>query len=215
MKKKSNYRTPKRLLSLFLCVLMVATSVVFANPFTAEAGYGKNYSQIGRWSQNENSASLGFHVYNVSGADFTSNSSLALSSLTGEHSYIIYQYYDFRDGAKNYNPSINFVDYYYDISTQHNWSSTLVGNPIKSGSITTPASVPAYANSSQGTSAISSMSFSATYRRIIGDNKTMTTAPLGYTPNPSYSITITLLYYGINTTRLYEEFDNSLFLFVL
>ena len=42
MKKKSNYRTPKRLLSLFLCVLMVATSVVIANPFTASAASSFN-----------------------------------------------------------------------------------------------------------------------------------------------------------------------------
>ena len=34
---KTRKRTPRKVLSLLLCVLMVATSVVFANPFTAEA----------------------------------------------------------------------------------------------------------------------------------------------------------------------------------
>ena len=34
---KTRKRTPRKVLSLLLCVLMVATSVVFANPFTAKA----------------------------------------------------------------------------------------------------------------------------------------------------------------------------------
>ena len=34
---KTRKRTPRKVLSLLLCVLMVATSVVFANPFTATA----------------------------------------------------------------------------------------------------------------------------------------------------------------------------------
>ena len=34
---KAKFRTPRRILSVFLCILMLATTVVIANPFTAEA----------------------------------------------------------------------------------------------------------------------------------------------------------------------------------
>ena len=39
---KTKFRTPRKILSVFLCILMLTTSVVIANPFTASAATAFN-----------------------------------------------------------------------------------------------------------------------------------------------------------------------------
>ena len=40
---KAKFRTPRKILSVFLCILMLTTSVVIANPFTASAVRANGY----------------------------------------------------------------------------------------------------------------------------------------------------------------------------
>ena len=49
---KTKFRTPRKILSVFLCILMLATSVVIANPFTASAAAVFDPSRYGNYSGN-------------------------------------------------------------------------------------------------------------------------------------------------------------------
>ena len=223
MKTRTQNRTPKRLLSVFLSILMLLSSFVFVNPTVSLAGRGntKTMSQVGRLSKGESTAGLGFTVYNVSGASFVSSSSLSLSSMTGSHTYTVYSYYDFRNGVSNSTPSVGFTDYYNDLSTQHNWDARFYGNPVRSGSITIPATVNPNATAAQGTSKVSTITFKAvrserdkdrTSKRYDRDSGrptyyTVYSYKEGYTFNPDYFITVNIEYYGINTTRLYNLYN--------
>lgn len=49
---KTKFRTPRKILSVFLCILMLTTSVVIANPFTASAAAVFDPSRYGNYSGN-------------------------------------------------------------------------------------------------------------------------------------------------------------------
>ena len=219
MKKKSNYRTPKRLLSLFLCVLMVVGFMPYCavqNKAEAFSGTGQYYyrNYIGStYAQDD----FGFTVYGATSTSFNSQIAHMTGSFTG--SYVIYSYYDFRSGANNSTFYTDFTEYkrYYVGS---NGSGDGYSYSTSNGGKEFYPTLPDYADSDNGTCSHSYVSYKAT-KDANNEHCTISKDKMpsnyyyytykyneGYTYNESYSIGINFFYYGINTTELYYIYQD-------
>lgn len=217
MNKRSKYRTPKRLLSVFLSILMLLSSFVFVNPTISEAINSSAATSFRYSVSGKNGSSLGFWGGGASSTNFTTTSDGSIATLNNGN-FIVYSYYDFRDGASNQNLYLYFTDYYHDLDVTNNWDARYNGNPKKTGEIVKPATVNSGATATQGTVAESTLTFSAVksnkYTSKRYDNSsgrptyyTVYDYNEGNTYYANYSVTVKVVYYGINTTRLYDLYN--------
>ena len=110
----------------------------------------------------------------------------------------------------------------YDYNGGQWWTDTFIGSPTKTGSVVKPDAVPDGANPTQGTFATSNVSFSAQKGSsrnytLEYENREQSGSTIyntrryryasGYTGFESYKVGVDVLYYGINTTKLYNLYQ--------
>ena len=213
MKKKSNYRTPKRLLSLFLCVLMVVGFMpYYATQNKVEAIESKtalSYSYY-HWVENTSgppSSWFGFAVYGASAANFPS-SHVSSSSSFNRTDFKVYSYYDFREGANNTTFYSQFYDQKSDFGTETYYYGYHNGNkfyPDVPSSVGKKTQIIYY----NGMADPNREHCTKTVHKYYNPMRTVVVYDYDedYTPFEDYFVQITFEYYGIDTTILYDRYQ--------
>ena len=107
---KTKFRTPRKILSVFLCILMLTTSVVIANPFTASAAttithvpkYGEVYL--------DEHPGYGYFLTTESPLSFTVNENIPEGYYQYGSTDDAILYYDYNPNATNYSIDSNHND---------------------------------------------------------------------------------------------------------
>lgn len=228
IRMKTKFRTPRKILSAFLCILMVVGFMPYyavqnnAQAVTASSPvfYWHNLRtirvpntcyphEVGSYVTSKEDATLRLSFSNVatpttgswsdtgSYADTNSGSAGDL----GTRNFTVTAYYDYRDGATNYNPYWTIQDYhkYAWHFTDEEWYKN------DTVSLTRPGAVAAEATT--GTKTTGSKQYKGVY------NLSGPSTPNGWTQyytgssQFNYTFNIYWTYYGCNTTELYDYYN--------
>ena len=229
IKMKTKFRTPRKILSVFLCILMVVGFMPYyavqnkAQAVTASSPvfYWHNLRtiivpktcyphEVGGIVTSKEDATLRLSFSNIatpttgswsdtgSYADTNSGSAGDI----GTKNFTVTAYYDYRDGATNYNPSWTIQDYhkYAWYFTDEEWYKD------ETVPLTRPGAVAAEATT--GTKNTGSKQYKGVYN--LSSPSSYSDAWYQYLTGTSqfnYTFNINWTYYGCNTTELYNYYN--------